>query len=278
VGFDPARLRVKVKARVPRRIGVEDWEAAHASRLARQRRHGAVSFLAPEASRAEMMTTSKGFGLGYYDGPNGELTHHLWCSNRGGENGPYSVVWMSYQGKDQFLELMALLKSLGDQVRLVRMAEPPGIQLQDLIAQPFKQRQISEKSRFETGVRAFAYWQMRVCDLAGCLARTHLPGEPLRFNLRLADPIVDYLGEGAPWPGVGGEYVVTLGPTSAAEPGSDAALPTLEATVGAFTRVWLGVRPATGLAVTDDLAGPPTLLKALDRALRLPDPRPDWDF
>jgi hypothetical protein len=278
VGFDPARLRVKVKARVPRRIGVEDWEAVHASRLARQRGHGAVSFVGSEASRAEMMTTTKGFGLGYYDGPNGELTHHLWCSNRGGEHGPYSVAWMSYQNADQFLELMALLKSLGDQVRLVRMGEPPGIQLQDLIAQPFKQRQISEKTRFETGAQAFAYYQMRICDLPGCIARTHLACEPLRFHLRLADPIVNYLGEGASWLGAGGEYVVTLGSTSTAEPGSDAALPTLEASVGALTRAWLGVRPATSLAVTDDLAGPPELLQALDQALRLPEPRPDWDF
>ena len=46
---------------------------------------------------------------------------------------------MAYQTGEQFLELMALLRSLGDQVRLVRMNEPPGIQLQDLMIQPFKQ-------------------------------------------------------------------------------------------------------------------------------------------
>ena len=32
-------------------------------------------------------------------------------------------------------------------------------------------------------------------------------------------------------------------------------LPTLTATVSAFTRMWLGVRPATGLTITDDLQG-----------------------
>jgi hypothetical protein len=42
--------------------------------------------------------------------------------------------------------------------------------------------------------------------------------------------------------------------------------------------LWLGVRPATGLAVTDELSGPPELLEALDWVLRLPDPKPDWDF
>ncbi len=42
--------------------------------------------------------------------------------------------------------------------------------------------------------------------------------------------------------------------------------------------MWLGVRPATGLAVTDNLAGPHELLERLDAVLRLPDPKPDWDF
>jgi hypothetical protein len=38
------------------------------------------------------------------------------------------------------------------------------------------------------------------------------------------------------------------------------------------------VRPATGLAITDDLAGPPELLAALDDAFRLPAPTWDWQF
>jgi hypothetical protein len=48
--------------------------------------------------------------------------------------------------------------------------------------------------------------------------------------------------------------------------------------VNAFSRLWLGVRPASGLAVTDDLAGPSALLEQLDRVLLLPEPKPDWDF
>ena len=39
-----------------------------------------------------------------------------------------------------------------------------------------------------------------------------------------------------------------------------------------------GVRPATGLAVTDDLEAPRNLLEALDDAFRLPEPVRDWDF
>ena len=52
----------------------------------------------------------------------------------------------------------------------------------------------------------------------------------------------------------------------------------LRASIGALSRLWFGVRPATGLAVTDDLAGPPELLEALDRALVLPPPLPELSF
>jgi hypothetical protein len=192
---------------------------------------------------------------------------------------------MSYQNADQFLELMALLHNMGDQVHMVRMCEPPGVQLQDLIEQPFKQGRISAKSEFATGVNAAAYWQMRICDLPACLERTKLdegrvrsPARTARFNLRLNDPIERFLDKDAPWHGIGGDYVVTLGPSSHAERGVDGTLPTLTASVGAFTRMWLGVRPATGLAVTDALAGPRDLLEELDRVLRLPEPKPDWDY
>jgi len=244
----------------------------------RARRHGICNLTPPELTRAEMRWTKNGFGLGYCDGPNGELTHHFWCRAGEVESGPYAIEWMTFRTSDQFLELMALIKTLGDQVRLVSMREPQGIQLQDLLDCPFKQRQMSEKSKFESRMRAEAYWQMRINDLAGCIARTQLPGDAVQFNLKLSDPIGEFLDEDAPWHGITGEYVVALGPSSNAESGVDAALPTLRASVGAFTRMWLGVRPATGLAVTDELSGPQELLQQLDGMLRLPDPKPDWDF
>jgi len=55
-------------------------------------------------------------------------------------------------------------------------------------------------------------------------------------------------------------------------------LSTLNASVGAFTRMWLGVLPATGLSVTDKLDAPHALLQQLDRLLRLPKPSFEWDF
>jgi len=278
VAFDPSTVRTEVKPRIPRRITTEDWSMVHASRLARWRGHGACNLNPPEVTRVEMFQSKNGFGLGYCDGPKGELTHHFWCEAKEVEHGPYEILWITYQTPNQFLELMALIKSLGDQVRLVRMREPQGIQLQDLLIQPFKRRQVSEKSKFESGIRAAADWQIRICDLPGCMARTHLRGDQVRFNLTLSDPIERFLDDTAPWRGIGGNYVVTLGPTSSAESGTDTALPTLTASVGAFTRMWFGVRPATGLAITDELSGPRDLLEELDWVLRLPRPKLGWDF
>jgi hypothetical protein len=276
--FDPARLNVSTKPRVPRRLSADNWEIAHNVRLARARGHGGCNLTPAQITRAEMLGTKNGFGLGYDDGPGDELSHYLWCAAGPAEEGPYTVNWMAYRTADQFLELMALVKSLGDQVRLVRMREPAAIQLQDLLERPFQLHTLTEKSKYEHKISAAAYWQMRILDVPGCLERAKSPGEEIQFNLKLADPIIEHLDEDAPWGGVAGDYVVTLGPSSAAEPGVDPALPTLTASVNAFTRMWLGVRPATGLAVTDDLSAPRELLVALDAILRLPEPKPDWDF
>ncbi|MCL5026139.1 MAG: sterol carrier protein domain-containing protein [Chloroflexi bacterium] len=200
-------------------------------------------------------------------------------------DGGYRVEWMTYQTPWQFRELMALIKGLGDQVHLVKMREPGGIQLQDLLERPLRQFHASEGSRYAASNDAVARWQIRMLDLPGCLARTHLRGGPLRFNLHLSDPIERFLDDTAPWRGISGEYVVTLGPASSAEAGADAALPTLTASAGAFSRMWMGVRPASGLAATDALSvsagdspwrGPPELLRRLDAVLCLPQPNPDW--
>jgi hypothetical protein len=282
VGFDPARLRIPVQARVPARLSEDNWKAIHAARLARMRSHGGCCLNSPGITRAELKWMKHGFGLGYLaadaDADAAEISHHVWLTTRDGESGPYTVQWMSYRSWDQFLELMALIRTFGDQIHLVRMNEPPGIQLQDLMEQPFKQRRISEKSKYDVRAHSSAYWQARICDLQGCLANTHLRCAELRFNLALHDPIPRLLDESAPWYGIGGEYVVSLGRDSSAEPGRDERLPTLSASVGAFTRLWLGVLSATGLSVTDELAGPKELLDELDWAFGLPKPRLDWEF
>jgi hypothetical protein len=276
--FDPATLRVPVKPRPPIRITADDWERVHAARHRRMRGHGGVNIDAGVATEAEMIWATNGFGLGYADGPNGELTHFFWVSSKKMEFGPWNVWFMAYQTPEQFLELMALFQTMGDQVILIRMREPALFQIQDLIDTPFRRHRISEKSEYETRANANAYWQMRICDIAGCFAAVRYDGPQLRFNARVGDPIESMLPDDAPWRGVAGDYVIELGSASSATPGHDESLPTLEASVGALTRMWLGVLSASGLAVTDDLSGPADLLAGLDRALLLPTPNPDWDF
>ena len=277
VRFDPATLKVDGIARPPKRLTSLHAKPMLAAILGRRRGHGSCNLYAASSLEAELSWNPRDFGLGYFEDDGKTLSHFLWATSKG-ENGPYRISFVVYNTGEQFMELMAVVKSLGDQVHAVRMREPAHIQLQDLFETPFRQYNISEKSEFRADNQAYAYWQMRICDLHACLAATHLRGEPVRFNLALRDPIADYLDDDAPWHGVGGEYVVTLGPESSAEAGTDASLPTLRAGVGAFTRLWLGVRPASGLAVTDELAGPDELLAALDEVLCLPAPHPDWDF
>ncbi len=275
--FDPAALTVDSVPRIPIRLGPDDWERMHANRVSRRRSHGACNIDSPLITRGELLGAKNGFGLGYAD-KTGALTHHLWARANGPESGPYAVEWMAYRTGEELRELLALVKTWGDQVRAVRMVEPPGVQLQDFISRPFRLHQLTRGGKFESQARAAAYWQARIIDLPKCMAHTHLGEKEIRFNLSLTDPIADYLPPDAPWRGIGGEYVVRLGPESSAIPGMEEGLPTLRASVGAFTRLWLGVLPASGLAISDNLAGSEKLIAALDELLRLPTPHLDWDF
>ena len=65
---------------------------------------------------------------------------------------------------------------------------------------------------------------------------------------------------------------------SSARRGTDPSLPTMTTTVNAFTRMWIGARPASGLATTGSVSAPTELIAALDEALRLPTPRPGMFF
>jgi hypothetical protein len=185
---------------------------------------------------------------------------------------------MAWRTREQFLELLGALKGLGDQVHSAIMIDPPDIQMQSLLRLPFRMTRLTEQGKYEATALSLSWWQMRICDLPACLAETKLHGGEARFNLKLTDPIGRFLSEDALWRGVAGEYVISLGPSSGAERGRDENLPTMTASVSAFTRLWLGVGPATGLAVTDDLSAPDDLLEQLDVILRLPAPQPDWDF
>ena len=273
VTFDPATLRIDRRPRPPERLTLDDAAEAHRARRRRLRPHGGVNFEHPAVTGAAMQVTEEGFGLGYRE--NGRLTHYFWAQAKG-ESGPYRVHWMVYRDAGELLELLGLLHQLSDQVQTVRLDEPPPIQLQDLLDRPFRNYERSRRAEHEHGVRSEANYQARVLDLPACVAAVEAHAE-VAFNLELTDPIAAYLPAGG-WRGAGGSYLVRLGARSTATPGSDPRLPTLRAAVGAFSRVWLGARPAGAVAITDQLTAPPDLLAALDRALALPPAQFDWTF
>lgn len=276
IKFDPATLTVTQRFRPPQRIGKKKWRDVYQALCGRWRGHGGCVLGVPEILRDDL-AIDKTFCLGYTDGPGDTLSHFIW-GEANGEHGPYDIYRYAYQTPEQLFELLALIKSFGDQVSSVTMQEPAEIQMQDLLRQPFRNRGMTSGAKHAATHETTAFWQARILDLAKCLAKTRLDAEAVTFNLRLSDPVAESLGDEHRWRGVAGDYVVTLGQQSSAEPGASAKLPTLYASVGAFTRMWLGVRNASSLALTDDLAADPALLADLDRALRLPSPHFGWDF
>ena len=279
VRFDPATLNIDSSFRRPKRIDRDQWRDVYVAMHNRLRGNGGCVLNIPEIFQYDMSAGNieHPIALGYYDGPDNTLSHFFWGSTQG-ENGPYEVYVYCYQTTEQLFELLALIKSLGDQVSLFQMQEPPEIQFQDLLDQPFRNRMNTRGSKFAISHEVAAYWQTRMLDVPKCLSKTHLDSEPVTFNLVLSDPIEEHLDGANAWRGCSGNYIVTLGEQSSAEIGESANLPVLKASVGAFTRLWLGVREASSLALTDELDAEVGLLRALDRAIRLPQPFIGWNF
>jgi hypothetical protein len=273
--FDPASLNVSQAVSTPRRLGIADFALIHAAMCNRAKVHGSVVLHPARLMQAELGWGEKSFGLGYYDGS--ELTHFLWMDERG-EHGPYVVKYMAYQNPAQMLELMGLLKSLADQVYSVRLTEPPEIQFQSLLSRPFRSRALTKSSPHETNQHSYAWWQLRILDVARCVAAFTGDGELVRLQLDVVDPVQEMLQRDEGWCGIGGQYIVELGATSQARQGADDTLPLLRCSVNALTRMLWGVAKPSSLAITDEFDAPDSLLEALDKMLHLPAPHAGWEF
>lgn len=275
--FDPATLRVPRGSRRPVRLNRDDAEEVHANRLATERRHGAVTITSAEFSAAEMGWEDNAFGLGFRDS-SGALTHHVWFSADEMEEGPYNVEWLAYRSADDLRELFSLMRSLGDQVQRVSVPEPPGLLVQHLLDRPFRSASYTSDKQ-ALGGRGRAWWQCRMLDVEAGVAAARFVGDGVGFVLELDDPIATHLPAELPWRGVGGRYVVDLGASSSAQRSDGRTdLPVLRCSVGTFTRLWLGVAPATRLPLTDELDAPDSLLEQLDDVIRVPEPLPNFPF
>jgi hypothetical protein len=273
--FDPAALAVDIKPRTPKRLTADDYADMHRALVGRPRHHGSVVLHPDRLLRAEIGFESDGFGLGYTE--NDQLTHFVWLDPEG-ERGPYTLRWLGYQDTDQLMELLALVKSLADQVYSAIVVEPADVQFQSLLTRPFRGRVLTRNSKHSSFHRAAAWAQLRILDVARCIeALRWASDDDLVFALEVSDPVVDFLEDGD-WRGVGGSYVVRLGSQCSAVPGDDRSLPRVTSSVNALSRLLWGVASASSLSVTDDLSAPADLLASLDDGLRLPSPRMGWDF
>ena len=266
LSVDPGHLSSELPYRRPVRLDLDDVPDMVDCLVARRRAHGAVTLPSVPLRRSER-ATDDGFGLGYRD-ETGRLTHFVWCSAKG-ESGPYQVREWAWQDTQQLLELLGLLRSLGDQVRTIVLPEPADVQLQSLVDRIVRLKITRPSGDHRVLLWASAWWQARILDVPAAFAVLR-SSQPLACNLRVSDPLdLDR---------VAGDWVLRLGPDTTVTRGHEDDLPTMATSVAALTRLWLGVRPASTLAATDDIDASRRLLAALDDAIRLPRPDVQMDF
>ena len=271
VTLDPLTLNVPKLKRSPIRLTKKDIPRMVENIANRLDHHGLVKIPLEGFMKLMVEESEDGFGLGFED-ERGRLTHHFWAKPKGPE-GPYELWWLVYRDFKGLIEILSLMKNLGDQVNAFTFREPWGIQIQDLIRRPLRTREISSGGKYATRIRAESVKQARILDMDQVLSALHLPTGRIRFNLDLRDPIEKYLPAESTWRGLGGEWTVTLDENgSAAVRGFDSKLQKMTTSINAFTRLVFGVAGAGGLSVTNNLSGPTDLIEELDEKLRLPVP------
>jgi len=187
------------------------------------------------------------------------------------------VDWMAYRNYEQFRDLLGLLKSFEDQIFAITMPEPPLIQFQDFIDKPFRNYMKTAKSKFKFYNNVRANHQFRILNIFKCIEKTSVKNN-VTFNLELNDPIKDFFDDDAEWKGISGEYVIELGENSRIKKGIDNSLPKIKTNVNNFTRMWMGVLPASVLQIYENFEGDEKLIKKLDDIFNFHKPCIDWGF
>ncbi len=259
------------------RLTHNDAHSMHSAMLKRKRGHGSCNIFTHSFTEYECKSTKNSFGLGYKD-TNGQLTHFLFGEIED-EDGPLFVTMMAWQTQEQLIELLSLLSTLGDQICIANFVQPRDIQIQDLLTRPLKNYETRGNDKYSTGISAISEWQVRILNLQDCMSKTHIPNKSYEFNLLLKDPISAQLSQELHWQGLGGEWTVGIGRESYAKRGFSDKLPNVKASIGAFTRLWIGSATASGLSVTDDLSAEPCVIEKLDELFsQIPMPMREWGF
>lgn len=278
VKFRPSKLKLSGSfSSDPIRLGKENWQDIHQSRINRFRNHGSVN-LPAVITQADMEINKKTFAIGFKN-ENGELTHHYVVRSVNGEHGPMNIIWMAFQTPDQFKDILLSIKSYGDQIDIVSLPEPYGIQFQSLLRKPIStNRQSADSTGRKAEIRTGSWSQGRILDVEKCINGMNCIGEECNFNLILTDPIEKYLNSSFKWRGCGGEYTVKFSSQSKAQYGTTAGLPVMKCSVNTFSKLWTGTTKPSMLPFTEDIVAPSSLLEELDKTLILPEPSFDWDL
>jgi len=275
ITFDPQNLKVNGNCRPPIRFSLEDGERLHEARLRRFKLHGTCDLHPPATTQFELKYHKDGICLGYES--EGEISHFLFGTIKG-EHGPLRIEMFVYQDNEQLLELLNVIKTLSDQMRIVEMASPLGIEMQEFLNYPMRLREVTEGSKWENNTVAYSFFQARILRLEEAIQAMSLEREDLSFNLTLDDPIKRYLSIEHEFSGCEGDYTLHLGAESRIKKGHEEGLQLLSASINTFTRLWSGARSATSLVATDGMEAEPELISHLDKLIRFRELKTDWDF
>ncbi len=275
--IDPADIITNGAPPNLRKLTKTDVPAMHEARLRRYPVHGACS-LYPSGFTASIAyaTAPHALALGIYHRK--KLTAHLWAVVK--DDVTLTIEWWAADSPQHWLELLRGVASLQDQVQRIIMPYPARICLEDLLKSPCRRTRGmigNENNPYPPP----EYWQIRILDVVRCIQKSSLAVEqPYRFNLRV-------YGEAIEMPSKRGvvsdpqvsEYNVALGEHSECHAGHSKALPLLECSIGAFSRLWCGAYSASTLVLSDHFnVSEERMVASLDRLFALPTPMCDWYF
>ncbi|NNE97008.1 MAG: GNAT family N-acetyltransferase [Acidimicrobiales bacterium] len=281
VRVSPGSLRVPCEYRTPERFDFENHsEELYEAVVRRHRGHGGLLIGGERAARTIVMLDQQSSVYGYRT--DGVLSHWIAVEHQG-EHGPDNVIAWAYETPAQCLELLRLCQEWSDQTDVIRFTEPVWLQAQDFIDAPGTNRRRTHGSKASVSTEAFAWWQIRILDLAACVRPMVAVEDPFDVVVDLSDPIGSHLvdsGYDGSWEPLTGLWRLSFSESHSAErlpDGSEAA--DLTTSVNALSRWWLGVLPASALAAVGQMDGDPAIFERLDLlTAHLPRPQPGWDF
>jgi hypothetical protein len=210
----------------------------------------------------------------------GAISHYLGVETEG-ENGPDRVIAMVYQSPEQCFELLRLIQEWGDQVDLIRFAEPAWMQAQDFMRNPGHEYRRTKGTKNAAYIDADAWLQVRIVDMQACFAAMSVTAEDFAIVVDLTDPVGAHLvgsGYKGDWATLTGRWKLSFGSSTAAERVADSVAADLVTSVNALSRWWMGVLSAQVLGAMGRFHAEPEVLSSLDSVTaHLPIPQPGWD-